>query len=406
MTRFRYKAVSGAGDIVEGEIEARTQSGVINQLHDRGFTPIRADEVKAAGAGDLLSRDVFGSGAASRRDIGLLTRELATLLRAGLPLDRSVEILIDLADRQMIKDLLGRVLEAIREGATLAAAMAAHERAFPTYYVSMVQAGEASGALDEVLTRLADYMERAQAARDRVTSALIYPMIVLVMAGLSVVVLLTVVVPEFKPLFEDAGAALPWPTRILVSVGDLTQTYWWAILLGLAIVIFIGRQQLRNPASRRRWDEQVLRIPLFGELARKVEVARFARIVGTLVINGVALLNALAIARHTLKNTALAAAIDDIAESLKQGRGLAEPLVQSNIFPSLALHLIRVGEETGHLEEMLLKVADIYDTEVERSTQRLLALLVPAVTIFLGLLIAAIIGSVFSAMLGVYDIPL
>lgn len=406
MTRFHYKAVSGSGEMVEGEIEASSQSGAVNQLHDRGFTPIRADEIKGPSAGNFLSRDLFGRRAASSREVGLLTRELATLVHAGLPLDRSLEILIDLAERAPLARLLTRVLDGVREGATLADSLAAQQGVFPPYYVSMVQAGETGGALDEVLARLAEFIERSQAARDRVTSALIYPMIVLGMAGLSVIILLTVVVPEFKPMFEDAGAALPWPTRVVVVVGDAFQDYWWMMLLGLAALVAGVRLWLRDPASRRRWDGLVLDLPLFGDLVRKVEVARFARVVGTLVTNGVTVLTALTIARNTFKNTALAKSIDDVAESLKQGRGLAEPLVQAGMFPSLALHLVRVGEETGRLEEMLLKIAEIYDTEVERATQRLLALLVPLVTILLGLLIAAIIGSVFSAMLGVYDLPL
>jgi general secretion pathway protein F len=375
VTLYHYKAVTGSGEMVEGEIEASSQSGAVNQLHDRGFTPIRADEVKGRTTGNILSRDLFGGRAASSRDVGLL-----------------------------------RVLDGVREGATLADSLAAQQGVFPPYYVSMVQAGETGGALDEVLARLSDYIERSREARDRVTSALIYPMIVLAMAGLSVILLLTVVVPEFKPMFEDAGAALPWPTRIVVGVGDAFQDYWWMMLMGLGAVVVGGRLWLRDPAARRRWDGRwdglMLALPLFGDLARKVEVARFARVVGTLVSNGVTVLTALTIARHTLKNAALAKSIDDVAESLKQGRGLAEPLVQAGMFPSLALHLVRVGEETGRLEEMLLKIAEIYDTEVERATQRLLALLVPLVTILLGLLIAAIIGSVFSAMLGVYDLPL
>lgn len=406
MPLFRYKAVSGSGEVVEGEMMARTQASVIDHLHDRGFVPIRADEVSASASSDLLRRELFARRGLSRRGVALLTRELATLVHAGLPLDRAFELLIELAENAAAKQLLNRILDALRGGSTFAEALAAQGAVFPSYYVSMVQAGEAGGSLEEVLTRLADFMERAQTLKDKVTSALIYPVIVLLVAGLSVVILLTVVVPEFKPLFADAGQALPLSTQVVVALGDAFQRYWWSGGLVLLALVLLARQQLGNPAIRYRWDGLVLRIPILGDLVTKIEVARFARTVGTLVQNGVALLSALNIAKHTLGNAVLAKSTDGVAESLKQGKGLAEPLMRAALFPPLALHLVRVGEESGKLEEMLIKVADIYDQEVERATQRMLALLVPAVTIFLGLLIAAIIGSVLSALLSVYDLPL
>lgn len=405
MPLYRYKAVSDSGEVVEGEMMARSQAGVIDHLHDRGFVPIHADEVRAAGRGNLWRRELFARRGLSRRAVALLTRELATLIHAGLPLDRAFELLIELAEVGAAKRLLSRVLEAIRGGSTLADALAAHDGVFPSYYVSMVEAGEAGGSLDEVLERLADFMERTQELKDKVTSALIYPTIVLLMAGLSVVILLTVVVPEFEPLFADAGQALPLSTRVVVALGAAFQHYWWAGALALAALYLVLRQQLANPVSRYRWHGLVLRVPILGDLITKIEVARFTRTVGTLMANGVALLSALAIAKHTLGNAVLAKSTDGVADSLKQGKGLSEPLLRAGLFPPLALHLVRVGEESGSLEAMLIKVADIYDQEVERATQRLLAVLVPALTVLLGLVIAVIIGSVLSAMLSVYDLP-
>lgn len=405
MPLYRYKAVSDSGEVVEGEMMARSQAGVIDHLHDRGFVPIHADEVRAAGRGNLWRRELFARRGLSRRAVALLTRELATLIHAGLPLDRAFELLIELAEVGAAKRLLSRVLEAIRGGSTLADALAAHDGVFPSYYVSMVEAGEAGGSLDEVLERLADFMERTQVLKDKVTSALIYPTIVLLMAGLSVVILLTVVVPEFEPLFADAGQALPLSTRVVVALGAAFQHYWWAGALALAALYLVLRQQLANPVSRYRWHGLVLRVPILGDLITKIEVARFTRTVGTLMANGVALLSALAIAKHTLGNAVLAKSTDGVADSLKQGKGLSEPLLRAGLFPPLALHLVRVGEESGSLEAMLIKVADIYDQEVERATQRLLAVLVPALTVLLGLVIAVIIGSVLSAMLSVYDLP-
>jgi general secretion pathway protein F len=239
-----------------------------------------------------------------------------------------------------------------------------------------------------------------------VRSALIYPAILLVMAGLSIVVLLTLVVPEFQPLFEDAGEALPLATRVLVAVGGVFERWFWLMaLVAIALVLFV-RHRLANPGFRRRWDGMMLRLPLFGDLARKIEVARFARTLGTLLGNGVALLGALTIVKDTLSNTVIGAAVEGVADRLKEGKGLAEPMAASGVFPALAVQLVRVGEEVGELETMLTKVADIFDAEVGRTTQRLLSLLVPMLTIGLGMLIAAIIGSVLVAFLSVNELAL
>jgi general secretion pathway protein F len=218
--------------------------------------------------------------------------------------------------------------------------------------------------------------------------------------------LLTVVIPEFKPLFADAGADLPVATRVVVAAGDAFQAYWWAGLAAIIAVYLLFRIQLSRPAARRRWHRILLDVPLFGDLIAKIEIGRFARILGTLLTNGVTVLNALSIAGDVVANSALKHVIREVSESLKQGKGLAVPLESTGLFPALATNLLKVGEETGHLEDMLLKIAEIYDQEVERSTQRMLAILVPAVTIGLGLLIAGIIGSVLAAMLSIYELPL
>ncbi len=328
------------------------------------------------------------------------------MLGAGLPLDRALEILVGLADKENVAKLLVRVLDGVRGGVTLADAMADQDGTFPDFYVSMVRAGEAGGTLDVVLARLAGFLEKSQALTDSVRSALIYPVILLVMAGLSIIVLLTLVIPEFKPLFDDAGEALPLATRVLVAVGEVFERWFWLMaLVAIALVLFV-RRRLANAAFRRRWDGMMLRLPLFGDLTRKIEVARFARTLGTLLGNGVALLGALTIVKDTLGNTVIGAAVEGVADRLKEGKGLAEPMAASGAFPALAVQLVRVGEETGALETMLTKVADIFDGEVGRTTQRLLSLLVPLLTIGLGLLIAAIIGSVLVAFLSVNELAL
>jgi general secretion pathway protein F len=405
VAHFRYKAVSATGETLEGDMEAADQGAVVRRLQSAGHLPVSVDAAAAAGSGSLLGRDLFARRRANRRDLHMLTRELATLIDAGLPLDRSLEILIDLSDEQVVSELLESVLEGISGGASLADAMAAQSGVFPRYYLSMIQAGEAGGTLDVVLARLTEFMERSQAMRESVRSALIYPVILVAMSVLAVVILLSVVVPRFRPLFEDAGQALPVSTRIVVGLGDAFAAYWW---LMLAVVVGAGlllRWQLARPAFRLRWDRMMLALPLLGDVIVRAEVARFTRTLGTMIGNGVSLLTALQLATNTVGNASLAHELDEVSDAVRQGKPLTEPLLRSGQFPRLATHLTRVGEETGRLEDMLLKVAEIYDLEVSRAIERMLALLVPLLTITLGMVIAGIIGSILVAILSVYDLP-
>lgn len=404
MSQFRYKAVNAAGDILEGEMEAANREAVVARLHDLGHTPIRADEIKGGSLWGFLTADIGGGRRARPKDVTMITRQLATLLGAGLPLDYALKLLVDLAERKAVSDLLDGVLRRVRSGDTLAQAFEAEPDVFPSDYISMIRAGEAGGALDGVLARLADYLERADELKGTVTSALIYPAILLVLAGGAVVVLLTLVIPQFKPLFEQAGADLPLATQIIVGVGEAIENYWWAMIGAVVFVVFGVRARYARPQTRLAWDRRLLGVPLAGDLAAKVETARFSRMLGTLLGNGVALLNGLAIAQGTLKNAALAQAVGRAAEKVKGGRGLAETLMGEGVFPPLSLHLLRVGEETGNLESMLFKIADIYDDEVKRSIDRLMALLVPALTVVLGVFIAGIIGSIMSAILKVNEL--
>jgi general secretion pathway protein F len=269
-----------------------------------------------------------------------------------------------------------------------------------------VRAGEAGGSLDEVLARIAGFLDQAEALSEQVKSALIYPILVLAIAGLSIGVLLTVVLPQFTPLFEGADAELPLLTQILIGLGDFMQRYRWALALGLIATVWLVRRQWRRPASRARIDAWLLRLPLVGPLVAKIDTARFARTLGTLLANGVPVLSALAIVQDSLGNASLRQAVADASTGVKEGRGLAEPLGRSNLIPTLAVHLLSVGERSGRLEPMLMKIADVFDREVRGTIERLMALLVPAITIALGLIIALIIGAIMMAILSTYQLPL
>jgi general secretion pathway protein F len=257
-----------------------------------------------------------------------------------------------------------------------------------------------------VLDRLSEFLERSQAAREHIISALLYPIIVAVTCCLSIAVLFLFVVPRFRPVFEQAGNALPLAARGLLAVSDFLQDFWWACILVPLLLAFLLYRQFKKPASRRRWDQRLLKLPGIGDLITKTEVVRFARTLATLLKNGVSLLAALTITRETITNGVFADAVGTIIERAKTGKGLAEPLAQTKVFPPLVIHLVRVGEETGRADEMLFKVADIFEGETRRSIDRMLALLGPALTIGLGLIVAAVIGSILTAVLSVYDLAM
>ena len=410
MPFFQYKAVTPAGEMREGILEASSSATAVARLQEMGFIPIRAEEAGAgrattetkAGGTSILA---FTRKGISQNDVGVVTRELATLLRAGLPLDRSVEILINLAPTPRVAELLTRIRNEVRGGASLSKALDAQRGVFSRFYVNMIRAGEAGGSLPAVLVRLAEFLERAKALRGTVTSALVYPVILFLVSIASVVILLTAVVPKFKPIFEQSGKALPFVTTVVIFAGDLLRNWWWVMIALIAIAVWVIARKFRDPETRSAFDRWVLGWPLVGDLVGKVEMARFARTLGTLLSNGVPLVSALAIVRETMSNSWLAAAVGNVARELKEGRGLGRPMMESGRFPLLAVHMILVGEETGRLDEMLMQVADTYDTEVEQAIRKMLAILEPAMILFMALVVGAIILSMLTAMLTIYELP-
>ena len=339
-------------------------------------------------------------------DIGIITRELATLLEAGLTLDRSLQFLLDLTREEHLRQVLSDLQERVRGGATFSSALEAQDGQFARLYVNMVRAGEASGALDQVLVRLADYLERTAELRETVTSALVYPTILLVVAGLSVIMLLIFVVPQFTVLFEDMGEALPLPTQIVVGIGDLFRKYWWAMLTVIAIVALMLERWLQNPQVRERFDHRVMGLPLIGDLIWKLETARFCHTLSTLLKNGLPLLNALTLAKEVVSNRKLAGLLDEAGEDLKRGRGLAEPLASREVLPQMAMQMIRVGEESGSLDEMMLELAKVFDSHVQSGVKRGLTLLEPILILGMGFIIGLIIIAILMGILSVNDLAI
>ena len=404
MAMYRYEAVAATGKLVTGSREAGSQDELVAWLHRTGHVPIRADATGRSGSLRALSLAGFRFRPNSGRKLALLTQQLATLLDAGLSLDRVLDIAqgtaVDPGDRGSMRKLADRV----RGGSSLANALAEQNGRFPGYYVGMVRAGEAGATLDTTFRQLAELLEKSEASREQVKSAMIYPAVVLATGLASVFVLLGFVIPRFRPIFAEAGAALPSSARNMMALADLVQNDWPVLLAAAVAAVLALVSSYRNPRGRRRWDRIFLHFPLVGDLVTKVDIARFGRTLGTLLKNGVAPVAALSIARDTIANTAIAAALAPLGNSLKEGKGLSRPLTDCGVVPPLALHLVRVGEETARLEDMLLKVADIFDAEAKRAVERLIALLVPGITVLLGILVALIMGSLLKAMMSVYDV--
>jgi general secretion pathway protein F len=400
---FAYKAVNSLGETEEGVRDAADEQQLISALQTEGYIPIRV--VPASAKSFLGLKAGIKQSRLSQKDIALFTGELATLLESGLPLDKSLLVLIDsIEDNERLARLIGRVLEKVKSGSSLADALEKQPGIFSKFYLNMIRAGEAGGSLGEVLERLAEYLERSRELKETVSTALIYPAILLLMSLASLFVMLTFVVPQFSEMFESAGKALPVPTQIVIGLAQWLQSYWWALMLAIVLMTAYMKFQLADPVRKKVWDSRFLKLPLAGSIILNKETANASRTLGTLLGNGVSILSALTIVRETLDNLVLAAAIRDTEEQLRQGKSMSDALLEKGVFPKMAMQMIKMGEETGRLEEMLLRVANIYDKQLRVSIQRLLAMLEPALIISLGLMIAGIIVSILLAILSVNDL--
>jgi general secretion pathway protein F len=403
MPLFKYKAITSTGETEENIRDAIDEATLVKLLQSEGYIPI---SVTPATSRSFLGLGLGGKqNKLSQKDIGQFTGELATLLESGLPLDKSLSVLIDLMDdNERLGKLISKVLEKVKGGSSLADALEKQTGVFSKFYLNMLRAGEAGGNLGEVLARLSEYLERSRELKDTVSTALIYPAILLVMSLASLFVMLIFVVPQFTEMFESAGKELPVSTQIVVGLAEWLQKYWW-ILIG-AVLLFSSfmKFQMADPVSKKKWDGLFLKLPLAGNIVLNKETANISRTLGTLLGNGVSILSAMVIVRETVDNLVLADAVQDAEEQLKQGKHMYDALHDKGIFPKMALQMVKMGEETGRLEEMLLRVANIYDKQLKVSITRLLALLEPALIITLGLMIAGIIVSILLAILSVNDL--
>ena len=408
MSRFRFRAYDQHGALKDGEIEARSRDRALEALHQRGQYPIDlvADDRESVAPSRWWEREItLGSGALPLMGLMLFTRELATLVRADLPIDESLRIvsLQPLMPRR-IKDATLGVLDAVRQGQSLSSALAARGAEFPEYFWRLIQAGEASGSLGDVLDDLSTFLERSSEVRTQVGSALLYPAVLLVAAGCALTVVLTVLLPTVVPLFKDAGAPLPVTIKFLVDAQDFVVSNWLVILIGLAALIAGAIAALRLAAFRLSIDKALLKIPVVGGLIANRETSRFARTLATLSHNGVPMLEAVRIAGSVMQNRAFAQAAVNAGQVLQEGGSLSAPLVQSGLFSELSMRLVTVGEQTGQLEPMLMRVAQVYESTLQRQLERLMSLLTPVLTLVIGGLVGSLILSVMSAILKVNEL--
>ena len=409
MAIFSYQATDKKGQEVTGMVEADSLALAINQVRSLGFFPTKVKE----DAGKLARRQrgakgkgfsISIGGSVKRKQITLMTRQLATLIDAGLPLLRSLSILYDQEKPGKLKNIFDELVNDVQSGTTFSEALAKHPKAFDKLYVNMVRAGEVGGMLEVVLNRLAEFAERREALTRKVKSAMVYPIMVILVAGGIVTFLLVRVVPTFAEIFSDLGGALPAPTQILVNMSEFLKHSYLKLIGYIVGAIVVIRLIFKIEIVRAIRDRVVLRLPLLGSLVRKIGVARFARTLGTLITSGVPILQSLTIVRETIANRVIANAVGEVHDSIREGETIAGPLEESGAFPPMSVNMIDVGEETGNLDSMLLKVADIYDAEVEAAIDGLLQMLEPALMVGLGGIVGFIVIAMYLPIFSVGDL--
>ena len=391
MPEFSYKATDSMGKIVEGLMEAPEEREVISKLQSLGYIPMKIGHPSKARSFSLDIDLMAFFKRVSSKDVMNFTQQLSTLISAGLPLDRSLFIVAELTEKKELEKVITDILSGIQEGISLADALAKHPRVFSKLYVNMVRAGEAGGVLEMVLERLVDFLESSQELKDYITSAMIYPMLLTGVCGLTIIILLTFVIPKFSTMFDDAGGGIPASAQFLLGMSEVVKGYWWAMAGVIGGTYFGIKKYLATEKGSLKWDELKLKLFMVKTLVEKIEVARFSRTLGTLIKSGVPILQSLNIVKETIGNLVIAGSLTGIHEGIKEGEGISKPLKSANTFPSLAIHMITVGEETGRLDEMLLKVADTYDQDVRNAIKRLISLLEPCLILFMAFIVGSIV---------------
>ncbi|OPY70891.1 MAG: putative type II secretion system protein F [Syntrophorhabdaceae bacterium PtaU1.Bin034] len=397
MGLYSYLATTTSGETIEGVVEAVDEKGAVERIRDMGIIPLKIVKPKQKG---------LKGGIGFRRsgvDLVTFTTELSVLLNAGLPLDRSLTVLSEISEGKETRGMVDSILKAIRGGSSFSDALRKHPKAFPDLYVNMVRAGEAGGVLDVVLDKLNEFLESSKELKDNIFSAMIYPAILTLTGGISIIILLAFVLPKFSVMFAELGGSIPLSTSLLLAVSDGLRSYWWAAFSLVTAASIIARLYTRSGTGRRNWDRMKLR--LLADVVKKLETARFCRTLGTLLRSGVSFLQALNNAKEVISNQVIASGLESVLKGAKEGKGIAAPLASAGVFPPLALSMIKVGEETGQLDTMLLKVATVYEKSLKEAVRRFVGFLEPAMILAMGLVIGFIVISMLLAIFSISEIP-
>ncbi len=403
MPEYLYKATTLTGQTVEGSMDGKDEAAVVQNLHQLGYIPIRITSHQEKGTTSRLTSLLPQR--VGVKNLLIFTQELSTLVSAGLPIDRSLDILGTLTENRKLRETVKEVLKKIEGGSSLSEALGQYPRIFSKLYINMVKAGESGGFLETILSRLARYIQSTKEIKEYLISVMIYPLILTMVSGLSITILVTFVIPRFARVFSDMGQTIPLPTQIMLSTSQIVRGYWWVGVGSVALIYFGLKTYKKNEERKWRWDRFKLRWIAIGSLIKKIEVARFARTMGTLLQSGVPILPAINLVKEISENEAISRSIVHIHDRLREGQGISKTLEETGIFPPLAVHMIGVGEETGKLDEMLIKVAETYEDNVQTAVKRFVSLLEPLIILVMGGVVGFIVISMLLAIFSINEIP-
>jgi type IV pilus assembly protein PilC len=393
MATFVWKGKTIAGALQSGEATFDTQDEVVSYLRKKKIAITSIKEKPKELKLKFGIRKRVGT-----KDLAVFTRQFATMINAGLPLVQCLDILSKQTEKPGFRGIIAETMHDVETGSTLAEALGKHKRVFDDLYVNMVEAGEAGGILDDILLRLATYIEKAEALKRKVKSAMMYPLVVMVVALGATTFMLLFIIPTFAKMFSDFGGQLPLPTQIVLTMSEILRHYWWALGGGLAGLIVGFRQFYRSESGRRVVDRLQLRVPVLGQVLLKASISRFTRTLGTLIKSGVPILTGLEITARTAGNKVISEAVLETRESIREGETLAAPLRDSQVFPAMVVQMIAVGEETGALDEMLRKIADFYDDEVDTAVETLTSVIEPVMIVAMGLIVGGMVVAMYLPM--------
>ena len=408
MPLFTYKAADVSGNIVKGTLDAANEAGAASRIQDKGLIPIT---IAASGRQSRLLDSAVGNplqtlfNRVTGKDVMLFTQDLSSLLEAGLPVDRSLAVLVNVTGKTKLKSVITEMLRSVQGGAYLSDALAKYPTIFSSLYVNMVRAGEASGALEDVLKRLGIYLQSTQELKEFIVSALVYPVFLICVSGASIIILMTYVIPKFSVIFNDLGGNIPLSSRLLLDMSYLLRSYWWAVIIGIITTVVAVRQYKRTERGRLALDRIKLKLPIVRDLVQKAEVARFTRTLGVLMRSGVPILQGIDLVARIINNRIIAKSLEQVHARVKKGDQLAKTLENEGLFPQLALQMITVGEETGRLEEMLLRVAENYENALKILVKRFISFLEPAMILVMAVVVGFIVISMLMAIFSMNELP-